>query len=72
MSIELKSTITCPECGYKKEEIMVAIALEQLECPRVDLDYRDQNGISIVEYAAARDIPRINQVIRRIRPKKNG
>ena len=49
------------------EDIMVDVALKQLQCPGVDLDYKDENEISIGEYAAARNIPIINQAIRMIR-----
>ena len=33
MSVELKSTITCPECGHQKEEIMPTDACQYFyEC----------------------------------------
>lgn len=28
MSIQLKSTITCPKCGYKKEKVMPTTACQ--------------------------------------------
>ena len=40
---------------------IVDVAEQQLQCPKVDLKYQDTNGITVEEYAAIWNSPRLNE-----------